>query len=261
MEGETGGGVGICLCREEKEESACTVCRKQTSCVIKPQVARAAVKSCGPAVRFYWPSAEHARPWKVRQWPDWDAVTEAGSFQSWEWRISRSWMDYVRIMKSFRSKMEEDSLAIITSSVSIFFPPLSLIPSIPASHFISLALRCAHTSFSLYCAVLLLFSVNSQCGNVERNLHRKQSPIRIALFMSRHCLAYKKGANAWIRRRWAESGLTDDMRILHLQASKGCTQIHRDTHMMHACPWSHLKCPQPPSPISPPRLLEYKTSV
>lgn len=52
MEGETGGGGGICLCREEKEESACTVCRKQMSCVIKPQVARVAVKSFGPVVRF-----------------------------------------------------------------------------------------------------------------------------------------------------------------------------------------------------------------
>lgn len=140
------------------------------------------------------------------------------------------------------------------------FFPLSPIPSIPASHFNSLALWYAHMPFSLYCSVLLLFSVNSQCGNVERNPHRKQSPIRIALFMSRHCLAYKKGANAWIRRRWAESGLIDNMHILHLQASKGYTQIHRDTHM-HAYPWSHRKCPQPPSPISPPRLLEYKTSV
>lgn len=63
--------------------------------------------------------------------------------------------------------------------------------------------------FSLYRSVLLLFSSNSWCGNVERNLHRKQSPIRIALFMSKHCAAYKKRREcmnkkevSWVGTQW-----------------------------------------------------------
>lgn len=47
----------------------------------------------------------------------------------------------------------------------------------------TLPVRYVHTSFSLYCSVLLLFSANSQSGSEERNLHRKQFPIRVALFM------------------------------------------------------------------------------
>lgn len=205
---------------------------------------------------------EHACPWKVRQWPDWDAVAETGSFtvkfSALEWRISRSWMDYVKIMESFRLKMEKDSLAIITSSLSVF-PSLSLSaslsPSLSCSFTRSVVHAQTHSPFSLYCSVLLLFSVNSRCGNVERNLHRKQSPIRIALFMSRHGAAYKKGENAWIRRRWAESVLTDNMHVLAFTHFYAHEDIHKytDTHT-HACTSrkikSHPKCPQPPSTIS-----------
>lgn len=67
--------------------------------------------------------AEHTCPWKVRQWPDCDAVAETSSFtvkvSGLEQSISRFCMDYVKIMESFRSKMEEDSSAIITPHDSV----------------------------------------------------------------------------------------------------------------------------------------------
>lgn len=116
-----------------------------------------------------------------------------------EWRISRSWMDYVKIMESFRLKMEKDSLAIIKSTFSVSLSlSLCLLLTQPLIffHMLHSARTNTHSPFSLYCSALLLFSVNSQCGNVERNLHRKQSPIRTALFMLRHSAAYKKGENA-----------------------------------------------------------------
>ncbi len=195
----------------------------------------------GSVVGFYRVPAEHTCPWKVRQWPDWDAVTETGSstvkFSELEWRISRSWMDYVKIMESFRSKMEEDSSAIITSSVSVFlFLSASLYPSLSFPFTRSVVCMQTHTPFSLYCLALLLFSANSRCGNAERNLHRKQSPIRVALFMLRHCAAYKKGENAWIRRRWAESVLTNNMHILAFAHFHTCKQagMHTNTQR-HTC--------------------------
>ncbi len=196
---------------------------------------------------FYREATEHDRPWKERQWPDWDAVTETTSFAvkfpEPEWRISRSWMDYVKIMESFKSKMEEDSLAIITYSVSLSLClSASLLPGFSFSFSCSVACMhaCKHTHipFSFFCSALSLFSASSQRGNAERNLHRKQSPIRIALFMSRHYAAYKKGENARTRR-WAESGLTDT--FLHLQAS----------NMMHMNAWTHMCTHIPKNSIHP----------
>lgn len=84
----------------------------------------------------------------------------------------------------------------------IFFLSL-LFPSLSFSFYWFVVCTQTHMPFSIYCSMLSLFSVNSWCGNVEQNLHRKQSPIRIALFMSRQCAAYKKGKNAWIRTKWA----------------------------------------------------------
>ena len=199
-----------------------------------------------PVVGSYWLLAEHTCPWKVRQWPNWDAVAETGCFnlKFWEleWRISRSWTDYVKIMESFRLKMEEDSLAIISSPFSVF---LSLPPFITASHFLSAALSyaCKHTCPSPFTAphYYYYFFSNSQCGTMEQKLHRKQPPIRPALFMSRHCNACKREEEymnkeevSWGHTRW--------------QHAHFCTFLHssREYRHTHAC--TSVKA-QSPSPI------------
>lgn len=106
------------------------------------------------------------------------------------------------------------------------------------------------TPRSLYCSPLLLFSANSRCGNVERNLHRKQSPIRIALFMLRRSAAYKNWWNAWIGRRWAESGLIDNMHILMYTQAKDAHKYRYTRASTALISQSPSKCPQPPPPIS-----------
>lgn len=63
-----------------------------------------------------------------------ETASLAVKFPELEWRISRSWADYVKIMESFKSKMEEDSLATITSPVSVF--SLSLPPPFLVFHFL-----------------------------------------------------------------------------------------------------------------------------
>lgn len=104
-----------CICSRVEERGCMYSMWNQMSCIIKPQVGHGAGRlnriGSSPKMDFI-DSARRARPSEVRQWPDWDAVTDpsASSVKSLEleWKIGRSPVDYVRIMKSFRSKIEED---------------------------------------------------------------------------------------------------------------------------------------------------------
>lgn len=134
-------------------------------CAIKLQ---AAVKLHGPLAQVYWLPYERERPWKIRQLPDWDAVTETGlftvKFSELEWRLSRSWMDYVKIMKSLRLKMEEDSLAIVTSCVLVPSPPGSLHLSL--SFYFTDSVACTHALLPLLRSAIIIFCEFPmwQCG-------------------------------------------------------------------------------------------------
>lgn len=107
---------------------------------------------------FLLTMVQHACPWKVRQWPDWDAVAEMGSLTVKFFRVGIE-NKQIKIMESFRLKMEEDSLAIITSPVSVFhsLPPFlyfsfclvfSIISMQTPSPF-SLAVLCFYFSLQL----------------------------------------------------------------------------------------------------------------
>lgn len=102
----------ICSCTEER---GCMYSRwNQISCRIKPQVGHVA------GWWLYWIQPEDGFLWlssacstlEVRQWPDWDAVTDTSVLSvkslELEWKIGRSSADHVKIMKSFKSKVEED---------------------------------------------------------------------------------------------------------------------------------------------------------
>lgn len=190
------------------------------------------------AVGFYSVLSEHVCPWKVSQWPDWDASTETDSFtvkcSEQEWRMSRSWADYVKIMESFKLKMKEDSLAIFSCLRFSLFPFIWV--------FFSPALCDAykHTLLHLIiCTIIYLFCKSD--SNVEQNLHIK-SPVRVTLVIPRCGTAHKKGLNAWIKWRNAEAAITDQMHILtfeHVSVLKqGCTKIQRDTHVRCSQPLS-----------------------
>lgn len=104
-----------CICSRVEERGCMYSMWNQMSCIIKPQVGHGAgwLNRIGSSPKMdFIDSARRARPSEVRQWPDWDAVTDpsASSVKSLEleWKIGRSSVDYVRIMKSFRSKIEED---------------------------------------------------------------------------------------------------------------------------------------------------------
>lgn len=192
------------------------------------------------AVGFYSVLSEHVCPWKVSQWPHWDASTETDSFtvkcSEQEWRMSRSWADYVKIMESFKLKMKEDSLAIF------FCIRFSLFPFIWVFFFLLCVMHTnTHsTAFNNLHYYLLICFVNVD-SNVEQNLHIK-SPVRVTLVIPRCGTAHKKGLNALIKRRNAEVAITDQMHILtfeHVSVLKqGCTKISRDTHVRCSQPLS-----------------------
>lgn len=108
---------------------------------------------------------------KERQCLDWDAVRETGSFtvkfSELEWKLRRSWMDYVRIIKSFRSKMEEGSLALITFSVSLFLP-LSAAHSSSLSFYFTHSVVCTDELLPLLVSAIIIFCEFPmwQCGTV-----------------------------------------------------------------------------------------------
>lgn len=106
---------------------------------------------------------------------------------------------------------------------------LHLPPSVSTSNFLSPALLCAYknTCPSLYCSGLL-YPFNYCHGNVEQNLHRKQHPIRIALFMSRHSTKYEKGERKTENVSW---GYTHSQWVCFLNPMDSCRDASMHAHL------------------------------
>ena len=216
------GGWWACVWRRGSGGCMYSVC-KQMSCIINVLEQRSGWS------RPVWSVGWARSPLKSKTMT-WLRCSDRNWFVHCE--ISRAGMENKQILdglcqdngiihiENWRGQFSHNHVFCLTFSLS-----LSL--CLPSPHPLCGTHANTHTLFSLYCSALLLFSTNSRCGNVERNLHRKQPPIRIALFMSRQRAAYKKAEKAWIRRRWAESGLTDSM---HSPAfAQDAQKIHRDT--------------------------------
>lgn len=75
-------------------------------------------------------------------------------------------MDYVKIMESTRLKIEEDSLAIITSSVSLVFLSLCLFLSQPLFHLLCGMHANTHALLPLLFGAIIIFCEFPmwQCG-------------------------------------------------------------------------------------------------